>query len=431
MCLVLFLYCLRAVSVMSGEVNDARIINGATDHIRATVVTAPISIGESSYGYCTVKVNSSVEDILDKGYKLSLYAQGIVNFEIGDIIEADVTYSSLNEEYAYSFYGDGAYLSANCENAVIPLGRSRGIYGLAGSVRSYVKTHIMSGSDNYHILLSIITGERCYISDELYGRVIDSGVSHILVVSGMHLVLLCGGLERILRVFFKRGILKDLMVLAFVFMMSIICGFGMSILRAALIYLLRVVYRVLGRRSDGVHSLSFAVVAVLLVNPYAFHSVSFQLSYSATFGILVLSQKLSKRLEKYAGDSFILNKLAEATSISLSAYIATLPVCIAAFGELSLVAIPVNVLLDIPANLMLTFCVIGLCFGFIPFIERVFLILADTLGDCFLKIVNFASGLPFAKVRLHNEQVLAVLVLLFYLAIYIIKTKPYRILRKR
>ncbi len=431
MCLVVFLYCLRAVSVMSGEVYDARLINENKDHINATVVTAPMSMGESTYGYCTVKVNSSEEGCLNKGDKVYLYADGMVNFEIGDVLEANVTYSSFDDEYAVSRYSDGIYLSASCQNSVVPLGRSNGIYGLAGSVRSYIKTRVMSCSDNYHILLAMITGERCYISDELYGRVKDSGVSHILVVSGMHLALLCGGLERLLRIIFKSGILKDFLLLIFILMMCVICGFGMSILRAAIVYLLRVIYRRIGRRANSIHSLSFAVVLVLIIHPYAFHSISFQLSYSATFGILVLSRIINKKLEKYTRNSFVLSKTAEVLSVSLSAYIATLPVCIAAFGELSVVAVLVNVLLDIPANAMLALCVIGLALGFIPFMERLFIIIADVLGDYFLKIVNVASGLPFAKVILRNEKILAVLVLLFYLALYIIKTKPYRILKKR
>jgi competence protein ComEC len=289
----------------------------------------------------------------------------------------------------------------------------------------------MSCSDNYHILLAIVTGERCYISDQLYDRVKDAGVSHVLVVSGMHLVLLCTGLERLLRIIFKSGILRDFLLISFVLMMSVVCGFGMSILRAAIVYVLRVIYRRIGRRANGIHSLSFAVVLVLIIHPYAFHSISFQLSYSATLGILVLPKIINKKLEKYTKNSFILTKVADIMSISLSAYIATLPVCIAAFGELSVVAVAVNVLLDIPANAMLSLCVIGLALGFIPFLEKVFMILADALGDYFIKIVNVASNLPFAKLRLRNEKILVVVLLLCYLALYVTKTKPYRILKKR
>lgn len=431
MCAVLFLYCMRAVSVMSGEIVDASLLDGRKDHINATVITSPISVDNATYGYCTVKVNSSIQGHLNKGSKISFYADGIVNFEIGDVLEADVSYYDFDKETGVGFYSDGIFLKAFSESEILPLGKSKDIYGLAGSVRSYIKTRVMSCSDNYHILLAIVTGERCYISDQLYDRVKDAGVSHVLVVSGMHLVLLCTGLERLLRIIFKSGILRDFLLISFVLMMSVVCGFGMSILRAAIVYVLRVIYRRIGRRANGIHSLSFAVVLVLIIHPYAFHSISFQLSYSATLGILVLPKIFNKKLEKYTKNSFILTKVADIMSISLSAYIATLPVCIAAFGELSVVAVAVNVLLDIPANAMLSLCVIGLALGFIPFLEKVFMILADALGDYFIKIVNVASNLPFAKLRLRNEKILVVVLLLCYLALYVTKTKPYRILKKR
>lgn len=431
MCLVLGLYCVRTVFVMSGDVARTNSLQDREDCINATVVTAPIEVNEEAYGCCTVRVNFSEEGYLSKGDRVYLYGTGLLNFEIGDILEADVTYSTFSKEAAASFYSDGIYISASCHNEVIPLGTSKDIYGFAGTVRSYIKTEVMSYSDNYHILLAMITGERGYISEELYGRVIDAGVSHVLVVSGMHLVLLCGGLERILRIIFRKGILRDAILLVFVLLMSVVCGFGMSILRAAIVYLINVLYRRMGRRTNGVHSLSLAAVAVLFMHPYAFHSISFQLSYSATFGIIVLSRPLNEMLEKYTRDSFMLNKASEVLSVSVSAYIATLPVCIAAFGELSLVAVPVNILLDIPANVMLTLCVMGLALGIVPFIERIFIMLADVLADYFLKVVDFASTIPFAKLQLRNEQVLTVLVLLVYLTVYIVKTKPYRILIKR
>lgn len=431
MCLVLLIFCMRSVSVMSGDIAYFNSLHSKTDRINATVITAPININDSGYGCCTIRVNWSSQGHLKKGDKLYYYADGIINSEIGDLLESDVSYSAFDKEYAASHYSEGVYLSATCDGKMFSVGKDTGIYGLAGNIRRFIKTRIMSCSDNYHILLSIITGERCYISDELYGRVIDAGVSHVLVVSGMHLVLLCGGLERILKLIFRREVLSDLFLLLFVLLMSAVCGFGMSILRAAIVYFLRVLYRRIGRRTNGVHLLSMAATAVLLIHPYAFHSVSFQLSYSATFGILVLSRPINKRLNKYYKGGAIYNYISKAMSISLSAYIATLPVCIAAFGEISLVAIPVNIILDVPASAMLAICIMGIAFGFVPFIERLFISLADALGDYFLKIVNFVSGLPFCKLELRNAETLAVVVLLFYFALYIAKTKSYRIFMKR
>lgn len=428
--MVLLLYCIRAITVITGDIAESNLCDGKNDRINATVVSSPIAMEDTSFGYCTVKINYSAEQITSKGDKIYLYASGLQQLDIGDILETDVTYSSF-ENFGAEYYCDGIYLSASAQESVIPCGKADGIYGVASGVRSYIKNHIMADSDNYHILLALITGERSYVSDELYSKVIDAGVSHILVVSGMHLVLLCGILDRILRVVFAKSIFRDIVLLAFVFIMSVICGFGMSILRAAIVYLLKVICRRLGRRGRGLHFLALAVIIVMILHPYAFHSVSFQLSYSATFGILVLPDVICRKIRKACENSAVLRVAAEAFTISLCAYIATLPTCIAAFGEISLVAVAVNVLLDIPANIMLSLCVAGLALGFIPVLEKLLIMFADMLADYFLKIVNFASSLPFATLTLRNSGILSVTVLLFYFLIYIIKAKPYRILMKR
>ena len=291
MCIVLFLFCIRCIYIINGPVSDAYALDGMTDRINVTVTASPVRMGDTAYGYCSVKVNSSGQELVQNGGKIRLFTDNVSGFEIGDVLEADVKLSVFEQEYAVSHYSEGTYLQANTVGNVISKGKSKGIYGIAGTIRTYVREHVKNGCGNYHILLSIITGDLAYISDNLYDKVINAGVSHVLVVSGMHLVLLVGGLERILSIFIKRDFIKEIFVLLFVLMMSVVCGMGMSILRAAVIYVFKAVYRLISRRENSIHSLSLAVVLVVFVHPYAYFSVSFGLSYAATLGILVLSGK--------------------------------------------------------------------------------------------------------------------------------------------
>ena len=429
--LVLFIFCLRALWVMNAADTLSKHIDGTSDKITATVVSAPISSDEGAYAQCTVRVDKSENQSLKEGSRLLLTGENLMALEIGDCIEQKVFYSSFADDNKLGYYGDGVYYSAFCNGKVIYTGKSNGAYGLAGKVRGYVKTVIKNNCDNYNILLCIVTGERCYVSNELYGRVITAGVSHVLVVSGMHLALICIGLERVLRLFLKSGFLRDLFVLCVAFGISIICGFGISILRAALVYFIRAVYRLLYRRANPLHCLALATVTVLILHPYAFHSIAFQLSYSATFGILVLSEHISDAFARYKNRSKALKYVVDAVSISLSAYIATLPTCISAFGVLSVLSVPVNLLIDIPANMMLSLSIAGLITGFLPFLQSAVFNVADIFADYFLKVVRLASSVPFASLKLNHTAFLTVAILLCYLLIYLVKARPYRYFLKR
>jgi competence protein ComEC len=400
-------------------------IDGTSDRITATVISAPLSSDDSPYGQCTVRVAKSENKSLKKGSKLLLMGENVMSLEIGDVINQSVTYNTFKDDNKFGYYGDGVYYAAFCNGKVNFIGTSKGLYGLAGKVRVYVKNCLKNNCDNYNILLCIVTGERCYISDELYDRVITAGVSHVLVVSGMHLALICIGLDRFLRLFLKNGFIRDLVILAVAFGISAICGFGVSILRAMLVYVIRAVYRLLYRRATPLHCLALATVTVLTIHPYAFHSIAFQLSYSATFGILVLSEHISDIFARFKYRGKVFKYIIEAVSISLSAYIATLPTCIYAFGVLSVLSVPVNLLIGIPANMMLTFSIIGLVTGFLPFLQSAVLGIADIFADYFLGVVNLASSMPFASLKLKYTEFLTATILICYFIIYLVKSRPY------
>lgn len=138
------------------------------------------------------------------------------------------------------------------------------------------------------MLKALLTGERSTLSPELTEAFRDSGASHILALSGLHLGIIYGIFSKVL--FFMGNSVAGRCMRSAVIV--ILCGFytlatgaGPSIVRAFIFILLGEAARMAGR----LHSLKQVLMASLLIqviiNPLSVRSVSFQLSYSAMAGI--------------------------------------------------------------------------------------------------------------------------------------------------
>ncbi len=427
MFLILTLFCLRSVAIME-SIEKYNSLDGIRDTVEVTVVATQSIPEQSDFGSCTVRVNNSL--YLKKNTKISLVTKGVQTLHLGDRLSATVTYQKMDGQYKLSYYSEGIYISAVAQYKYGDIKTQRGIYGLAGTVRRHINSRIFNNTDNAHVLMAVITGERGYMSNKFYDTVKAAGVSHILVVSGMHLAIITIGIERILRLIFKNEILKNAVLLSFVFFMCILCGMSMSVIRAGIVYLVRAIYKILGRNSDNIHCLAFAVMTVVLIHPFALYSVVFQLSYASTFGILVLPQLFDDKFKKYTEKSKVLSSIANTFYVSLSAYMLTFPICVAQFGYVSVVSILVNLLVSLATTFMLVFCVLAVVFGFVPLLEKLFFIIADMLADYFVKVVDFFGNLSFSTVELRNPRILSVLLLVLYLAVYIILFKPYKFLKR-
>ena len=145
-----------------------------------------------------------------------------------------------------------------------------------------------SSAQTNALLKALLTGERSTLSPELTEAFRDSGASHILALSGLHLGIIYGIFSKVL--FFMGNSMAGRRMRSAVIV--ILCGFytlatgaGPSIVRAFIFIFLGEAARMTGR----LHSLRQLLMASLLIqviiDPLSVRSVSFQLSYAAMAGI--------------------------------------------------------------------------------------------------------------------------------------------------
>jgi len=231
---------------------------------------------------------------------------------------------------------------------------------------------------------------------ELYS---ETGIVHILSVSGLHVGLLLGGLAglfRLLRV--PPGLTAPLATPALLFY-ALLTGLVPPVLRATLMALLFLWAHHLGRDRDWPNALALAALLILLWRPLQFYNPGFQLSFAATWGLLylgpVLAGLLKKMLRKMPASGA--RPLALGLAIPLAAQLATLPLTVWYYSMLSPVSIPAN-LLAVPLVgliMLLGLLAAGLGLLWLPLAELVN-VSNGFLLDFFALLVEWLHRLPGA-----------------------------------
>lgn len=135
------------------------------------------------------------------------------------------------------------------------------------------------------LLKAMVLGDKSDLTEETKKLYEENGVAHLLAVSGLHISIVGGRIYRFLRKC-KRSYgfscMAAMMVLAFY---GIMTGFGTSVLRAFLMFLIFLGAEYWGRDYDMISSMSLAGILMLLEHPYRICEGGFLISFSAIFAI--------------------------------------------------------------------------------------------------------------------------------------------------
>ncbi len=260
------------------------------------------------------------------------------------------------------------------------------------------------------LLAGLLVGERRGLGTDLTTDFRRAGLVHIVVLSGYNMTIVAEALMIFLAYFLSFN-LTLLAGAGSILLFALMVGGGPTVLRASLMALLAIWARATGRSYEATRGLFLAGVVMLVHNPLILaYDTGFQLSFLATLGLIYLSAPIEAKL-KWLTEKFGLRGIVSST---LAAQLAVLPWLFYKIGEVSLVALPANILVVpfIPLTMLAGF-VAGIS-GFLSYyLSFVFGVLTHFMLSYELFIVAMASHLPLASVSV--PQVSMFLVLLFYL----------------
>ena len=255
-------------------------------------------------------------------------------------------------------------------------------------------------------VLGELTGDTSGIAPEDYAAVRGAGLAHLFAVSGLHCVYLAN-LVSLLAPKHRRRLACGITVgVLLVYMLMV--GMTPSIVRACLMQILLLAAPLVGRDRDSVTDLMLALGLILLCNPYAAGSVSLQLSFGATLGLVLLSPRLQDFLTRwYRGRKRWPRKIISFTAANITAALCvmvfTLPLTAYYFHSVILVS-PVSGLVALPAacwNFTVAFLTVLLGFVWLPAASAVGWI-SFALIRYVLWIARLLTRLPWSAVYFAN-----------------------------
>ena len=182
--------------------------------------------------------------------------------------------------------------------------------GLAANFRSMISSIPFPHEGTAPLVNALLTGDRSSLDSSVMNSFRDSGASHILALSGLHLGIIYGILLKVTSIFGKHPTVKavrSLIIISLCGIYTLATGASPSLVRAFLFILVNETARLTHRSNNPLRVYCAALFIQTAINPQVISSTGFQLSYLAMAGIFLLYPALKKWYpqEEAAGDMLI------------------------------------------------------------------------------------------------------------------------------
>lgn len=268
-----------------------------------------------------------------------------------------------------------------------------GLYDFKGAFVGAINRTIPDPSAGLGV--GLLLGVKQALGEELERAFRVTGIIHIVVLSGYNVMIVIAAVMFLLGSVLSlrpRVIIGLLAITTF----ALLVGLSATVVRATIMAGLVLIAQLIGRQYHIVRALCLAGAIMVLVEPHILaFDIGFQLSFMATLGLILIAPQF-ETIMGYVPSKFGVREFLIAT---IATQIAVLPLLAYHIGEVSLIAVLVNVLILplVPVAMGLTF-IAGLVALFIPLIAPPFAMSAHTLLILMIRIVEWCATVPYASI---------------------------------
>lgn len=269
-----------------------------------------------------------------------------------------------------------------------------------GTLRNVIDNIPYPSETSGPLVKALLTGDKSDLTKEITGIFRDSGASHILALSGLHLGVLYILLARLTAPLgnspWIRRLRYSLIIVAALFY-SIMTGATPSIIRAFLFITINETARLLGRKREPVRVLLAALTVQLALKPDVISSVGFQLSYMAMAGIFLLYPTLERIYPAPSGSRLSrfnpFRKIWNAAMLSISCQIFTGPIAWHYFHTFPKYFILTNLIALPLTSAIMTLSVATIALSFFGICPEPLVILNDHAMQALVFCLEIISGM--------------------------------------
>jgi competence protein ComEC len=298
-----------------------------------------------------------------------------------------------------------------------------GIFGLKS--RAVAVLYQLWPDPEASLLAGILLGVETGIPDHVQQAFRDTGTSHIIAISGFNITIVAGLFSR----FFSRLLNPRQGAIAAVLgigVYTLLVGADAAVVRAAVMGGLSIFAQQIGRRQHGLNAAALASLIMILLNPQLPWDISFQLSLSATLGLILYADPFAQKFLEFSSRVLpletaqrITQPVSEYVLFTFAAQLATFPVMLFHFHSFSLSTFLANpAILPVQPPIMLAGG-LALILGLIWFpLGRVTAPLVYPFVLYTIRVVEWFSTIPFRT--FYTGEIGKGWVLLIYLVLAVV-----------
>ncbi|RJP67243.1 MAG: DNA internalization-related competence protein ComEC/Rec2 [Ignavibacteriales bacterium] len=268
------------------------------------------------------------------------------------------------------------------------------------------------------LLKGLIVGDRSEISDETKTDFINTGVVHVLAVSGLHVAYI---LLIFLFVFGRFSLIsRNILTIVGLFVFIFITGSTASVVRSAIMGMVILVAIITNRSANIYNSLAFSATIILFFNPGDLFDPGLQLSFAAVISIVALAPFFKRRIDSLNLKKNWIRKLLLFCTVSLAAQIGTIPFTLIYFRKLSLISLLANIVVIPFTGAMISLGILTLFLSVIWFKGALIFAAVNNLSTYLLYEINHRlsafsfSHLSITQFSLLDAFIFYSIILLFF-----------------
>ena len=336
-----------AAGLAAARHTNARLEQTLEKYAGQTVaLTAEVESVSASYYPGIVDAVLRVERVNGRAAEFRVECDTLPVCEAGERVEGRFALEAPEPADRTTLFADGVVLWAREPQAFARLGKSSSFRARTSRLQKRLSTSLRGemNEDAGGVLAAMTVGDRNHLSSALRSAYRGAGLSHVLVVSGMHVSILCGdvfGRRRRERSYRSRRV-KALFTAFLALLLAGVTGFTPSVCRAAVAVWVSALGVWVYGASDALTSLAAAGILMTARNSYAVCDIGFELSFAAVLGTLAgaeLSRHLHALFAAHATRKkkpsvlqrilrHVRNSLTETVCIGVCASAATFPVLV-------------------------------------------------------------------------------------------------------
>lgn len=383
-------------------------------HLTATIVSTNII---SDYNKYYLKANNGDKFIgYFKKNQDTIFKIGDEVDIIGEFSLPDIARNQGGFNYRYTLNANSVYGIIKVHSYTKSLKKTSNIIYMAQNIINENLQKLFEQNEA-GILNGMLIGETNSISLKVTEDFKNSGITHLLAVSGSNVAMVVAISKSIFEKLFGKKH-YHIFVTIFIVLFILLSGSSPSVMRAGIMAILEIVANLLIKKSNSVNNLFLSALIILLINPISVLNIGFILSFLGTLGILLFSKNIEKWLKMFLKSKIILENL----SITLSAQIMILPIMAYYFNNISVISLLTNMLVLPVASIM---TVVGLGVFIISIVSfplaKIVAIPISYLIKYIITVANYCAKASFFNYTVPTPKIIHIIGYFLIVSILIIK----------